>query len=306
MWIPFIGSLVFVFLVLLYAWRTNFRFLHGKRKAPDVRGGQLSCNVLNRYERDDKIVFLSDTQRDWVDDVPYFYVQEVVEHYFPGFDMEMYSELLADDAEMSPEQLKEQWNAHNEEARKVGQFMHQQIARRILGKQVQMNYNFMFTGKHLAVNRWVSIITEMNQFQQFWLSARLRPFRVHWIVYDEEHHLVACIDLIAQDEQGRYVMYNWVRSQRMGCETNDGFLLSPSVAKSHAHPPIAHVPDTSFHREALQMNMARLLLQQHYHLSVSNMYIVILHAHHSEFHLLDVPLMVQEASVVLSCSDYEA
>ena len=259
-----------------------------------------SFNYEHRHERDYGLSYISRKSCYSYQDEPLDYLRDVVAACFDVFDERYYSKKKAQESSLSDAEIREMWHAENEEAQRVGAFMHRQLNNMLLDKYYQFSMTYSYVGEYTKVSKMITIVDEANQFNEFLKENELRPYRSMWVIYDEVSRLVGTIDLLALNAAGQHVMFNWTRSHTLGEETADGFLVNNESYGNTGKGAFRHVPDSPFHREALQMSVLRLILLQKYGIDVVSAQTAVFHSDNMKYHLIDLPFMRDEAENLLS------
>jgi hypothetical protein len=164
---------------------------------------------------------------------------------------------------MSPQAIKEAWNANGREASEAGTAMH-------LGIEMVMN------GAEAQVEDSIKQTIEWKYFWNYWIKDQetWEPWRTEWEVWDEELKLAGSVDMIYRNRKdGTFAVYDWKRSKEIKMENNfqSGF------------GPVSHFPDCNYWHYTLQLNLYRWLLEKHYGIVVSEMALVIMHPNNSNY-----------------------
>lgn len=181
-------------------------------------------------------------------------------------------------------------------ARNLGTFMHTQIERHFLGEPYESMISLEPYGDSAAEE--YDIHTEIKYFQEFTRDHRLNPFRTEWMIYDEEYWLAGTLDLLVQEPDGSYVIYDWKRSRRMGREYGEVFYPNRSNFRQKGLGVLAHMDDTPFIHASLQQNLYKTILKRNYGIEVSKMYLVILSPSFSRYHKVEVPDFTEEVKMM--------
>ena len=115
---------------------------------------------------------------------------------------------------------------------------------------------------------------------------RLKPYRVEWMIFDEDVHLAGSIDFVAENDDGSLTIYDWKRCKEIK-KTN-------SFGASAVTECIAHLPDTNYWHYALQLNTYKTILERKYAKKVTALFLVGLHPNLPSYQLLKVPDLRQE------------
>lgn len=182
-------------------------------------------------------------------------------------------------------------------ARNLGTFLHTQIERSFLGDIPESS--MLLAPEQGGEGRAYSIEKEMEYFNQFVRDHRPDPYRTEWMIYDDKHWLAGTLDLLVQEIDGTFTMYDWKRSRRMGREVDGIFQPNRSNFRQKGHGVISHLDDTPFIHAALQQNLYAEILKRNYGIEVSDMYLVILSPSFSRYHKVKVPNYENEVKMML-------
>ena len=137
------------------------------------------------------------------------------------------------------------------------------------------------TKMHLAIEQFLNdaadlipadvlASVEWKYFNQFWKDHGddLEPYRMEWEVWVEEIKLAGSIDgVFRRKSDGTFLIYDWKRSKDIKSDNPFGT----------GFPPVDHLADTNYWHYTLQLNVYRWILETYYGLTISEMYLVILH-----------------------------
>ena len=156
--------------------------------------------------------------------------------------------------QMSAEAIKLKWDVTRDEASRAGTLMHLNIEQYYNGLDVQ-NDSIEFT-----------------YFRNFLADfPQLEPYRTEWCVFHEELKLSGSIDMVFRDrDTGEFLIYDWKRSKEIEYE--------PAYGKKTSHVPcLSDMPDCNFWHYSLQLNTYRYILETKYNMTISGMYLIVLH-----------------------------
>lgn len=164
---------------------------------------------------------------------------------------------------MSPQAIKDAWNANGRQASEAGTDMH-------LGIEMVMN------GAEDVVPDSTKETIEWKYFWNYWNKDSLiwEPWRTEWEIWDEDLKLAGSVDMIYRNRiNGTFAVYDWKRSKEIKMENNfqSGF------------GPVSHLPDCNYWHYTLQLNMYRWMLEKHYGIVVSEMALVIMHPNNTNY-----------------------
>lgn len=256
-------------------------------------------NLENKHVRDEHIHFYPEKHVYTFDAQPLISVSSLIAKLFPEFDSAKAAARKAT-PDCPKEKIMEEWNKQGQEARDAGTFMHRQIELALLGQPVETAFHFAYQGKYVRDEKRVDISRELHMFEQFRAERRLASYRTEWRIYDEVHGIAGTIDYLTKDAEGVYRMFDWKRTGKMGYEGSQGFSVTKfNKFGRHAFPPIAHLDDTVYTHYCLQQNLYRYILKEHYGIGLAEMFLVVLYPSNSSYHLVEIPVMEEEARRLL-------
>lgn len=257
-------------------------------------------NVRNANERDVRIAFdpAHHVYTYVGGDTPLVSVTNLVSTFFPEFDVRSWAMSRATKLGSTPEQVIAEWERNGLVARNLGIFMHEQIENILLRKEQEETFSIDVPGEG-AVSQNIS--EELRYFRHFLDDVRPQPYRTEWQIYDETYDLAGTLDLLAQNHNGDYVMYDWKRSKRMGREVGYSFYPNDRNPYISGINGLNHLPSTPFIIGSLQQNLYRYILKTGYGIEVKEMYLVMLSNSFTRYHCVPVPLMEHEVEIMLSC-----
>jgi hypothetical protein len=227
----------------------------------------------NRHPRDASIVFDEPTHVYTVNGTSKGYISctKFLHEFFPHFDPDAIIKKMMSSPKwseskyfgMTPDQIKDGWNANGAAASGAGTAMHLAIEQFLHGHPEMIEPDVLTT-------------PEWKYFTNFWsdVSDDLVPYRSEWEVWSEEHRLAGSIDMIFyRKSDDSYVIYDWKRSKEIKKENNFGT----------GYGPVAHLPDANYWHYTLQLNVYRWFLETFYGLRISDMYIVIFHPDNTNY-----------------------
>lgn len=249
----------------------------------------LLYNKINIFEQDYHISFNASHHIYTVDGVHYKSVSLVISDLFPEFDKVYWSNKKAIERGVDPKQIIEEWEAKGNEAREVGSFMHQQIENYFLNKNVYHIYHFSYHGEYVHKDNNDNIEKELGFLKDFLDETTINPFRSEWRIFDRSLKLAGTIDLISQNNDGSYDIYDWKRSARL----YDNNRFQSGLGR------LAHLEDTPRNHYYLQQNLYKYILEHQYGLQIRSMKLVCLHPDFYKYDVLDVPKMDNEVSEII-------
>lgn len=182
---------------------------------------------------------------------------------------------------MTKAQIKKTWSDNGANASGAGTAMHLAIEQYYNGAAADIPPEIMAT-------------REWSHFMAFWdkFKDEIEPFRTEWEVYVEEIKLAGSIDGIFRSKKdGSFLVYDWKRSKEIKM-TND---FQSGLG------PLAHLPDCNYWHYSLQLNVYRYILERYYGLTISDMYLVILHPDQPSYKRMRLNRMDEEVEAMIEC-----
>ena len=205
-------------------------------------------------------------------------VSSLVGYFFESFNALAAAERKCQNYSIPVEESLDQWDRIGTMASEVGTFMHAQTESYFRDGTFETIYPFCYNGETEAI----SLEKEKQYFLQFVSDYAIRPYRQEWPVYDLALNVAGTIDLICQEDDGSFTIYDWKRSSKvvnaLGQPITEGFNGKMSVNG-------INLPDTSFYHYCLQQNLYRYMLEQHYGIRVRAMNLVVLCASYPSYYV---------------------
>lgn len=257
-------------------------------------------NERNASPKDDKVHFDPTTHEyTYVDTGEKLHsVTNLISSFFPPFDVMAWAEYKSQKTGTTVREQLDQWEHNGLLARHLGTFMHEQIERALMREPLE--YSFNLTTEEGETYK-LSIESEMKAFDQFCEEVRPMPFRTEWKIFERDYNLAGTLDLLAQDHNGDFVLFDWKRSRRLGRE--NGYDFVPNTYNPHAPGlnGLEHLFSTPYVIGCLQQNLYRHILKIGYSIEVKRMYLVALNPTFTRYHCLPVPVMDKEVDHILFC-----
>ena len=188
---------------------------------------------------------------------------------------------------MTPEQIKAQWNANSGEVAQAGTDMHYQIECFMNNNELSPGYTHqdLLEANYFNNNNTL----EWSYFLEFVKNnPELKPYRTEWLVYDEEIKIAGSIDMVYENPDGTLLIYDWKRSREITKSNNWN--------KSAITECIQHLPDTNYWHYTLQLNTYKTILEKKYGKKVTGMFLVKLHPLNTNksYQILKVPALEED------------
>ena len=225
-------------------------------------------------------------------------VSSLVGYFFECFNPLAAAERRCQNYSIPVEESLDQWDRIGTMASEVGTFMHAQTENYFRNGTFETVYPFCYNGETEAI----SLEKEKQYFLQFVSDYAIRPYRQEWPVYDTSLNIAGTIDLICQEDDGSFTIYDWKRSSKvvnaLGQPITEGFNGKMSLNG-------INLPDTSFYHYCLQQNLYRYMLETHYGIRVRAMNLVVLCADYPSYYVAQVPKMDEVVSKIIGICQRE-
>jgi len=211
----------------------------------------------------------------------YISVTTLIERFFP-FDLKRYIERKAEEENRTEEDVLDEYLLMRDEAAEKGTFLHNQIE------------NF------LKKNDFDSDSKEFALFLDFYnkeIKARnIDFFDAEKMIFSEKYNVAGTIDcLFKKENKDEYVMLDWKRSKKL---IIDG---RPRIfGYGYALSELNTLDNSSYNRYCLQQNIYKHIAETEYGMKISSMKLVVLHENYLDYHIVAVPTMTREASIILN------
>lgn len=190
------------------------------------------------------------------------------------------------------EESLDKWDRLGCMACEVGTFVHAQTENYFRDGSFETDYAFEYGGQ----TEHVSVAREREHFLRFIEDYKINPYRQEWPVYDAALNIAGTIDLICQEADGTFTIYDWKRSSRV--VNAQGQPIVDSFGGRMSRNGI-HLPDTVFYHYCLQQNLYRYMLETNYGIRIGGMNLVVLCADYPTYYVAQVPRMDEVISQVV-------
>ena len=220
-------------------------------------------------------------------------VSSLIAHFFEPFDAEAAARRQWERYHIPVEESLTKWKRIGCLASEVGTFMHEQTEHYFQQGFFDTEYTFCFQGKE----EQVSIEKEKQHFLHFIEDYKIKPYRQEWPVYDTELNIAGTIDLICQEADGTFTIYDWKRSGKVVNPLGQPIVTGFGGRMSRNG---INLPDTAFYHYCLQQNLYRYMLEHHYGIRVRAMNLVVLCPDYPTYYVAQVPRMEEVISQVVA------
>ena len=253
----------------------------------------MALALKNPHERDAGIRFDEPTHTYWIHGscTGVISVTKFLHCFFSEFDADKVIQNMKNSPKwpeskyfgMEDEAIKKQWKDNGAVASKAGTATHLAIE----------NYLNSTVGNSIVLPE-PSMVTspEWSYFQQFWakMSPDLEPYRLEWPVWIAELKLAGSIDAVfRRPSDGAFFIYDWKRTKELKMENRFEKGLGP----------LSHVDDCNYWHYTLQLNVYAWILEKHYGIPISGLYLVILHPDNTTYERKRLNRMDDEVNEML-------
>lgn len=211
----------------------------------------------------------------------YISVTTLIERFFP-FDLKRYIERKAEEENRTEEDVLDEYLLMRDEAAEKGTFLHNQIE------------NFLKKTKFDQDSKEFALFLDF--YNKEIKERNLVFFDAEKMIFSDKYNVAGTIDcLFKKESNDEYVMLDWKRSKKL---IIDG---RPRIfGYGYALSELNTLDNSSFNRYCLQQNIYKLIAETEYGMKISSMKLVVLHENYSDYHIVDVPTMKREASIILN------
>ena len=256
-------------------------------KTADMREKMQTFRDAGRYEQDADIDFEPDEHI-------YIYkgikrmlpVSSLIAYFFEEFQALPQAENQWRYKGTPVEESLDKWAKSGRMASEVGTFVHLQTENYFQRGYFETECRLQF-GSDTEV---VSVEQEKLHFLHFIRDYQIEPYRQEWPVYDKELNIAGTIDLICQNDDGEYTIYDWKRSSKV--VNAQGQPIVEAFRGRMSYNGIS-LPDTSFYHYCIQQNLYRYMLERHYGIKVKSMNLVVLCPDYPTYYVVPIPKMDQ-------------
>lgn len=211
-------------------------------------------------------------------------VSSLIGYFFEPFDAQGIAQRQWERYGVPIEESLKKWKRIGRRAADVGTFMHEQTENYFRDGTFLTVCPFCYEGE----TEEVSIEQEKQYFLRFVSDYQISPYRQEWPVYDTGLNIAGTIDMICQNDDGTFTIYDWKRSTKvvnqLGQPVTEAFGGKMSING-------INLPDTSYYHYCIQQNLYRHMLETHYGLRVRAMNLVVLSPEYPSYYVAEVPRM---------------
>ena len=259
-----------------------------------------SFTDAGRYEQDQYIDFESEghvyTYKGQTQLLP---VSSLIAYFFEQFDAQAAARRQWERNGTPIEETLAKWDRNGKMACEVGTFVHEQTENFFRDGTFETDFDFAYAG----IVEHVNVETEKQHFLHFIKDYQIRPYRQEWPVYDTDLNIAGTIDMICQEPDGEFTIYDWKRSAKVV-----NLFGQPVVAAFGGRTGINGItlPDTPFYHYCLQQNLYRYMLETNYGIRIKAMNLVVLCPDYPTYYVAPVPKMDEVIQQIVSaCHCYD-
>ncbi|MCG8734681.1 hypothetical protein [Tenacibaculum finnmarkense] len=249
------------------------------------KGKNIGFNKTNTNKRDKRIKFDSEEHNYTIDGVPAPSVTTIISRFFPEFDAVGKASNLSSRNPLyglPVNDIVEIWKDRGIEAANKGTFLHEQIENYYLQQPYEETEEFY---------QFLNFVKDHNH---------LKPYRSEWRIFDETHNIAGTIDLLVENDNGSFDIYDWKRSKKVISPFNNQVIKNDRWGNIGIGI-LQHIDDTSYNKYELQQNLYRQILEEKYGIKINNMYLIVMHTDegYTNYHKVRVPHLTNEINSIL-------
>jgi hypothetical protein len=249
------------------------------------KGKNIGFNKTNANKRDKRIKFYSEDHIYTIDGVPVPSVSTIISKFFPEFDAVDKANNLSSRNPLyglPVNEIIKTWKDRGIEAANKGTFLHEQIENYYLQQPYEETEEFY---------QFLNFVKDHNN---------LNPYRSEWRIFDETYNIAGTIDLLVENDNGSYDIYDWKRSKKV-INPYNGQVIKEDTWGNIGIGILQHIYDTSYNRYELQQNLYRQILEANYDIKINNMYLIVMHTDegYTNYHKVRVPHLTNEINSIL-------
>lgn len=237
-------------------------------------------NDINKHEKDDYITLNEENHRYNVNgDLNYISTTTWVNMFFKKFDSEKIIDKMMESKNwsnskyfgMKKNEIKKQWEENSLYAIKEGIKLHHDIE--YYYNNIEVNNN------SIEYSYFINFVKD---------HEKLVPYRTEWSIWDEELKICGTIDMVYQNNDGTFSIYDWKRTKEIKKINIWG--------ETALEKCIEHIQDTNFWHYSIQLNIYKYLLEKNYEKKVKELYIVCFHPLHKNYKKYKIPNLTNEVA----------
>jgi hypothetical protein len=202
-------------------------------------------------------------------------VTSFVHSFFPHFNEKKWAKVCARKGKkpdnkysgMTENDILCQWEENRVQSTTNGTFLHKSIEKFYNNIQVE--------------NETIEFKYFLKFYDKF--KEELIPYRTEWEIFHEELDLAGSIDMVFQNNDGTFSIYDWKRSKEI-----------KKLSSEFGFSPLEHLPNANFWTYSLQLNVYKYILTTKYNLTVTDLYLVVFHPDEFTYKRIQVPNLSKE------------
>lgn len=211
-------------------------------------------------------------------------VSSLIAYFFEPFDAQAIAQRQWERYGTPIEQSLKKWKRIGKLASEVGTFVHEQTENYFRDGTFLTDYAFEFDGEVEHIN----VEKEKQFFLKFVKDYSIQPYRQEWPVFDTELNIAGTIDMICQEPDGEFTIYDWKRSSKVVNPAGEPIIEGFNGKRGFNG---ISLPDTSYYHYCMQQNLYRYMLETNYAIRVKAMNLVVLCPDYASYFVANVPKM---------------
>ncbi len=130
---------------------------------------------------------------------------------------------------------------------------------------------------------------EFKMFTEFDSEWNLEPYRTEWEIFDKDLRIAGSVDMVFVKD-GEYMIYDWKRSKEIKFDNR----WSRGLGVMEGHDDCNHVT------YSLQLNIYRYILEKHYGLHISGMWLVVIHPTFDKYQRIQCLNLKDEVELIMN------
>lgn len=256
-----------------------------KKTSVTFENGSSSMVAKLKHPRDTRIEFDPEPHQYYIDGSPARSVSSIIDEFFPVFNPQQAAEKYLNNRGLDlsgKAELIDQWNQKGKLSRDRGTRLHSLIE------------HYFANGKLPNEDELKSELNLFNRFLNDYTGTN--PVRTEWRIFDERVRVAGTIDMLSDNRNGTYDMYDWKRSKKV--VDMNGLPITENPYQS-GFGQLSKLADTSYNRYCLQQSIYKFILESTYGLKIGNMNLIVLHPIYQTYHKVEVPYWEKAVRYIL-------
>ena len=220
-------------------------------------------------------------------------VSSLIAYFFEPFNAQAAARRQFERYGIPIEETLRKWDRIGKMASEVGTFVHEQTENYFRNGVFLNVFPFEYDGdvEHISIEK------EKQHFLRFVQDYHIHPYRQEWPVYDTELNIAGTIDMICQEPNGEFTIYDWKRSGKVVTPQGQP-IVEAFGGRTGIHG--LKLPDTAYYHYCIQQNLYRYLLEKNYGIRVKAMNLVVLCPDYPTYYVAQVPKMDEVLDQIVS------